>query len=65
MRLREALVVEAAVLNEAGDGFVDPVFRVLAGEQAVAALGARECPPSEEIECVGVGGGPGLSSQTG
>jgi hypothetical protein len=44
VRLREAPVVEAAGLNQTGDGCVDLVFRVLAGEQAVATLGGRERP---------------------
>ena len=42
VRLREALVVEAAGLEQTGDRCVDLVFRVLAGEQAVATLGRRE-----------------------
>ena len=56
--LRESPVVEAAGLEEACDGGVDFVFRMLKVEQAVAALGDGERAPGQEMNRVDVGGGP-------
>ena len=65
MCLRQALVVEAAGVEEMGDGLVDRVGGVLTRQQAVAAFGDRQRAPGEEMERVEVGGAPGVSRQTG
>jgi hypothetical protein len=62
--LSETLIVKAAGFQEAFDGRVDGVVRVLTGTQAIATLGDGVGATRQEMEGVEIGGGP-VSSRTG